>query len=418
MTVELITGHAGSAHVSSADAGWLNAGTFGTGKYVLDTQTKFACNVQSANLVTVGTGDAVFEGRHVRVSATENVAIDNGAQGVNRNDIVCIKYEYDNGTSEESASLAVVKGTAVSGTPSDPTIPSGSILSGSSTAYMPLWRIPISGITVGTPEKMYGDVIVTLKGLLSKTWTASQIPSLAASKITSGTLDAARIPNLDASKITSGTLAAARIPGLDASKLTSGTIADARLPTKGSAGTAGTSSATSGATLAVPYLTTDAYGRVTAKGTHTHTIGSLNASATTAGTFDAARIPSLDASKIGSGTLGVARGGTGKTYGFTWQQLATSTDATAMSYSLSGYSEVMFAAYSGTNYIGSVVLPVSLLSTTARQVWLSGGSSSGGSTPYAGRGFVLSATSTKATPTLRNIDGTYTSSATWYTFAR
>lgn len=400
MTVELITGHAGSAHVSSADAGWLNAGTFGTGKYVLDTQTKFACNVQSANLVTVGTGDAVFEGRHVRVSATENVAIDNGAQGVNRNDIVCIKYEYDNGTSEESASLAVVKGTAVSGTPSDPTIPSGSILSGSSTAYMPLWRIPISGITVGTPEKMYGDVIVTLNGLLSKTWTASQIPNIAASKITSGALDAARIPNLDASKITTGTLAAARIPGLDASKLTSGTIADARLPTKGSAGTAGTSSATSGATLAVPYLTTDAYGRVTAKGTHTHTIGSLNTSAITAG------------------TLGVARGGTGKTYGFTWQQLATSTDATAMSYSLSGYSEVMFAAYSGTNYIGSVVLPVSLLSTTARQVWLSGGSSSGGSTPYAGRGFVLSATSTKATPTLRNIDGTYTSSATWYTFAR
>ena len=282
MTIELITGHAGSAHVSSADVGWLNAGTFGSGKYVLDTLNKLACNVQSANLVTVGTGDAVFEGRHVRVSATENVAIDNGAQGVNRNDIVCIKYEYDNGTSEESASLAVVKGTAVSGTPSDPTIPSGSILSGSTTAYMPLWRIPISGITVGTPVALYGNVIVTLNGLLSKVWTASQIPNIAATKITSGTLDAARIPNLDASK------------------LTSGTIADGRLPTKGSAGTAGTSSATSGATLAVPYLTTDAYGRVTAKGTHTHTIGSLNTSAIT------------------DGTLGVARGGTGKTSGTVW----------------------------------------------------------------------------------------------------
>ena len=51
-----------------------------------------------------------------------------------------------------------------------------------------------------------------------------------------------------------------------ASDITSGTLADARLPTKGSAGTAGTSSATSGATLAVPYITTDAYGLVTAKG--------------------------------------------------------------------------------------------------------------------------------------------------------
>ena len=38
------------------------------------------------------------------------------------------------------------------------------------------------------------------------------------------------------------------------------------------AGTAGTSSATSGSTLAVPYVTADTYGRVTGYGTHTHTI--------------------------------------------------------------------------------------------------------------------------------------------------
>jgi len=45
--------------------------------------------------------------------------------------------------------------------------------------------------------------------------TASQIPNLAASKITSGTLGTARIPNLAASKITSGTFDAARIPTLN-----------------------------------------------------------------------------------------------------------------------------------------------------------------------------------------------------------
>ena len=262
MTVELITGHAGSAHVSSADDGWLNVGAFGAGKYVLDTGTRLACTVQSANLVTIGVGDAVFEGRHVRVSVAENVAIDNGAQGVSRNDIVCIKYEYNSSTSVETASLAVVKGTASSSTPVDPTIPSGSILEGATTAYMPLWRIPIDSINVGTPQKLYGDVVVTLNGLLSKTWTASQIPNLSAGKITSGTFDAVRIPALDASKVTSGTFAAARIPSLDASKITSGTFAVDRVPT-----------------------------------------------------LTAAKIPSLDASKIGSGALPVSRGGTGKTSG-------------------------------------------------------------------------------------------------------
>lgn len=224
MAIELITGHAGSAHISAADAGWFNVGVVGDGKYVLDTGTQFACNVQSANLVTIGVGDALFEGRHVRVSATENVALDNGAQGVNRNDIICIKYEYASSTSVESASLAVIKGTASSGTATDPDIPSGSILEGATTAYMPLWRIPISGITVGTPEKLYGEVLSPLDGVLDKTWNASQIPSLPASKITSGTFDAARIPNLDASKITSGTFGAARIPSLDASKIGSGTL--------------------------------------------------------------------------------------------------------------------------------------------------------------------------------------------------
>ena len=38
------------------------------------------------------------------------------------------------------------------------------------------------------------------------------------------------------------------------------------------AATAGTSSATSGSTLAVPYVTYDAQGHITATGTHTHTI--------------------------------------------------------------------------------------------------------------------------------------------------
>ena len=85
---------------------------------------------------------------------------------------------------------------------------------------MALWRIPIDGITVGTPEKLYGEVLTSLDGIDTKTWDASQI--------TSGTLAAARIPNMDASKITTGTFAAARIPNLDAGKITTGTLALAR----------------------------------------------------------------------------------------------------------------------------------------------------------------------------------------------
>ena len=59
---------------------------------------------------------------------------------------------------------------------------------------------------------------------------ASDVPSLAASKITSGTFSTGRIPDLSASKITSGTLGADRIPDLSADKITSGTLDADRLP--------------------------------------------------------------------------------------------------------------------------------------------------------------------------------------------
>jgi hypothetical protein len=59
---------------------------------------------------------------------------------------------------------------------------------------------------------------------------ADDIPSLGASKITTGILDPARIPDLDASKITTGILDPARIPDLDASKITTGILDPARIP--------------------------------------------------------------------------------------------------------------------------------------------------------------------------------------------
>lgn len=65
------------------------------------------------------------------------------------------------------------------------------------------------------------------------------------------------------------------------------------------AGTAGTSSATSGPTIAVPYVTYDAQGHVTAVGTHTHTVnGALSVTSLSASSYVA----------VNSGNSGTAGG--------------------------------------------------------------------------------------------------------------
>ena len=83
------------------------------------------------------------------------MTISNGSQGVKRNDIICAHYHRDSKTGNELVELTVLKGTPNATTAADPTIPSGKILSGAVDAYMPLWRIPLDGITVGTPVRLF-----------------------------------------------------------------------------------------------------------------------------------------------------------------------------------------------------------------------------------------------------------------------
>lgn len=71
----------------------------------------------------------------------------------------------------------------------------------------------------------------TESGLEHRILTSTDIPSLDASKITTGTLDPTIIPDLSANKITSDTLSVDRIPNLSANKITSDLIGTARLAT-------------------------------------------------------------------------------------------------------------------------------------------------------------------------------------------
>ena len=154
MAMHLITGHSGTAHISSEDDGALNAAIVGEGSYVFAFGDGFAATMTTANQVTVGTGALVHQGRKAWSSSSTQLTVESGTQAQRRHDLVVARYTK---TGEvEDMQLAVIKGTPVSyGDPSDPDHEEGSVVDGATVSDFPLWRIPLDGITPGEPEPLF-----------------------------------------------------------------------------------------------------------------------------------------------------------------------------------------------------------------------------------------------------------------------
>ena len=155
MTIELVDGKAGVAHISSEDKAIIHQAKFSKSDVVFDWGDAFKCSMSSSNRATIGTGCASIQGLDWHITAAESVTISNGSQGMKRNDIICAHYHRDSKTGNENVELTVLKGSPNATAAADPAIPSGKILSGVVDAYMPLWRIPLDGITVGTPVRLF-----------------------------------------------------------------------------------------------------------------------------------------------------------------------------------------------------------------------------------------------------------------------
>jgi len=157
MALHLVTGYAGSPHITAADAGAFNAGVFGKGDYVLSTGEGLAARVITNNSIRIASGDIVMQGRHISLKAGtyEDITINNGTQGMSRNDIIVARYEKNTSTGMESATFAVLRGTNVSGTPSDPEHTIGNILAGDTVHEMPLYRVTLNGLNIESVTQLF-----------------------------------------------------------------------------------------------------------------------------------------------------------------------------------------------------------------------------------------------------------------------
>ena len=155
----LVTGKWGEVHVTSAQQRNFNSGIVGDGQYVMNGLT---ATMSDSNTLHVNPGVACMNGADVEVPAGGvDVTVTNGTQGMLRNDLICVRYTMEGSTQKESVELVCVRGTPAASDPQDPEYNDGSILDGSLVVDMPLYRVPLDGISVGDPEPLF-DVLMPM----------------------------------------------------------------------------------------------------------------------------------------------------------------------------------------------------------------------------------------------------------------
>ena len=152
----LVTGYTGQDVTAALDA-HKHAALVGASSYVATLGSQVAVSVVDANTIRLADGALFFQGLFACVPTGQyvDVAIESGTQGQNRNDLIGFRYTKNTTTGAELGEFVAIKGTPVTGTPSDPAYTEGDILNGDTSGFMPLYRVQISGITVGTPVALY-----------------------------------------------------------------------------------------------------------------------------------------------------------------------------------------------------------------------------------------------------------------------
>lgn len=196
MGVKLMTGATGEQNIQAADDRECLAGITGLDSYVFPTGSQLKATLVDANTVTIGTGAGSLQGSRFRCSTTTTVNIQSGTQGQYRRDIIGLHFSRET-SGREGLEFQVLTGEPATseGAAADPAYTAGDLLKGDAEAFMPLYRIKLSGINAADPEPLFSVLtpLATLGDSVSHTtlgdWTILRISGLTiASVIIEGTV--------------------------------------------------------------------------------------------------------------------------------------------------------------------------------------------------------------------------------------
>lgn len=168
----LMDGFAGGPHITEEQTGVANQGLYGPDDYVLEGGRQAEAQVLTNNSIRIFDAVYVIQGRRDVIAANDytDVGIDNGAQGMNRNDLIVRRYTKDESSEIENVEYAVIKGTPVAGEATDPEVTTGDIRSGAILHEMKLYRVKLEGLNIVAVEPLFKVLLnmSTLNASLSK----------------------------------------------------------------------------------------------------------------------------------------------------------------------------------------------------------------------------------------------------------
>lgn len=193
MAFEIVDGMTGTKHISSDDLSALNIATIGESNCVLNYGDNFKMTMTNANSATLGTGVGMVGGKRFWNQAATSLTVQSGTQGQKRNDLVVARYAKTS-AGIESITPVVIKGTPTTGTAADPEVTANDLK---------LWRVPLDGISVGEPVKLFEPVasLATLGDSVSlyetKNWSVVRVGMtvyVRATQIIAGTAEGIKCP--------------------------------------------------------------------------------------------------------------------------------------------------------------------------------------------------------------------------------
>lgn len=189
-SLNLVTGYRGQAHITSDDVAALNQAIFGDGAGVFDVGSVFAYTMTDASTFQIADGEAIIQGRHVRLAEgeTAEVPLTTPETGYNRKDYIILQYAKDD-SGAESVNLVLLEGTSTTGTAVLPTLTQEDTAQFGSLYQFPLYSISWSGAELGDIVKIFTPLKIIPTQLAAKQDTITG----AASTVTKSNLIAERV---------------------------------------------------------------------------------------------------------------------------------------------------------------------------------------------------------------------------------